>query len=265
MNLFRNSKGTAIEHIRVSTLASYFFCAHKAYLQAAEGIDSPGNDATAEGSRIHDAITASRPPSLLEQQLETYLKGFMVNIDTGQGGTALSNTENKVFARAWIVNGETKGFLTTHGIDDFRVNPDKSVVLVEYKTTSQKVIDWYKLSTALFQLKVYAWILEPILTAGGYRIEKAELVYLPQQKRGKKHKEPWQLEPLGIRTIACGTQRDDYNAAAVEADIAMIFREFGNPCNMQPPARFKCYSCHPNYKACCPLQSFQPQQQVKPQ
>jgi hypothetical protein len=142
------------------------------------------------------------------------------------------------------------GYITSHGFDDFRVDPDKKVTIVEYKTTSQKVVDWYKLSTAIFQLKVYCWMLDPLLKAGGYTISKAEIVYLPQPPKRKtvEAPSPHLTEPLGVKTI-------DYNEAAVEADIRSVFAQFAHPDKMVAPARYKCYMCHPNFKSRCIFQN----------
>lgn len=257
MKLFRNSKGEEIKHIRISTLAGYYHCSMQSYLRAAEGIDSPPTEATTNGSKFHDAVTASRPPSSLELELENFLKPHMITLDTGKGGTVLSGTENKVFARAWIVDGEVKGYITTHGLDDFRVLPNRHVKFMEYKFTGQKVIDYYKLSTAVFQTKVACWIYEPLMAQGGYVIDPPEVVYLPMpDKRLKVQPKPWELQPLGCKKIY------DYSAAAVESDIAMIFKEYSDPWHMIPPSRHKCYTCHPNFKAACYFQTFP---QVKPQ
>jgi CRISPR/Cas system-associated exonuclease Cas4 (RecB family) len=242
MKLFRTPEGKPIEYIRVSTLAGYWFCASKAYLQAL-GIESPSNEATEAGTKIHNDITAARKPTALEAEFESFLKGFMVCHESGKGSTGLSGTEDKVFTRAWHnSNGEVVGYITSHGFDDFRVYPDKSVVIVEYKTTAQKVIDYYKLSTALFQLRVYMWLLEPLLKAGGYTFKHGEIVYL--NRKG---------QPLGIKTI------NDYTEKGTEDEIRKIFEQFGNPNSMIAPARYKCYSCHPNFKSRCLFQGV-PQQ-----
>jgi CRISPR/Cas system-associated exonuclease Cas4 (RecB family) len=250
MKLFKNPKNEEIKYIRVSTLAAYFHCAAKAYLQAI-GVESPSNEATSEGTRIHNDITASRPSTALERELELYLKQFMVSHECGGASTGISGTENKVFMREWLENGKVVGYIESHGFDDFRVDPDKKVTIVEYKTTSQKIVDWYKLSTAIFQLKIYCWMLEPILKAGGYSIDKAEIVYLPQPDKRRKGEPlpPHMVEPLGVRTII------DYNAEAVEADIRMVFNQMRDPTHMLAPARYKCYICHPNFKALCPFQT----------
>jgi len=55
------------------------------------------------------------------------------------------------------------------------------------------------------------------------------------------------IEPIGIKTI-------DYDEKTVEEDIRKIFKEYGNPSHMVAPARYKCYSCHPNFKSRCLFQ-----------
>jgi hypothetical protein len=174
----------------------------------------------------------------------------MKTLDCGKGSTGIRDSEDKVFMREWIENGKVVGYIVSHGFDDFRVDPDKRVTIVEYKTTSQKVVDWYKLSTAIFQLKTYAWMLEPILKDGGYTIDKLEIVYIPQPDRRKKGEPPapHTLEPLGVRTIT------DYSAASTEADIRMVFQQFADPSKLIAPARYKCFMCHPNFKSQCIFQ-----------
>jgi CRISPR/Cas system-associated exonuclease Cas4 (RecB family) len=236
MKLFRSSSDDEIKTIRVSTLASYYYCAMKAWLQA-QGIESPPNQLTEDGTKLHNAITAARPPSQLEIELENHLKQYMIEEDTGKGSTGISGTHNKVFVREWLENNKVVGKITSHGCDDFRVFPDKTVVIVEYKSTGQKIIDWYKLSTAIFQLKVYMWMLEPILKMGGYSIRKAEIVYV--NRKG---------EPLGTKQIV------DYDERTIEDEIRRVFEQFRDPANMIPPSRFKCYNCHPNFKSRCLFQ-----------
>ena len=226
-----------VNHIRASTLGHYWFCAVQAWLQTC-GIESPRNEALSIGKAIHDDITGSRDPSIWEKEFETFLKQFMVKRSTGAGSTGLDDTEDMVFQRAWLGDDHTTiiGHVTTHGIDDFRVSPERDVVLVEYKTTNQRYIDYYKLSPAMFQLRVYMWILEPYLTAGGYHIVRGEIVFL--NRKG---------EPMGVKEIL------DYSAAEVEGHIARILEQFADPTKLIPPAKWKCLRCPKEFKERCPF------------
>lgn len=250
--LFRSLEKQSIEVIRVSTLSSYWYCAVKSYLQA-QGLDSGSSEATEIGTKIHDEISKSRQSSQWEKEFEQHLKSFFIKLDCGKGSTGFFGTDGKVLARSWLKNGETVGYITTHGIDDFEVTPNKEVTLVEYKTTNQRYVDNYKLCTALFQIKLYWWILRPLVEAAGYRIVKAKVVYL--NRKG---------EPIGEKTIRqdessfyeVENYKDDwfvYNTVKIEKDIENIFCQFEHPEQMIPPAKFKCFNCSPIFKKRCPF------------
>ncbi len=265
LKLFRSEKGETVKFIRASTLAHYYYCSVQAYLIAL-GTESPPNDALAIGKRVHDDITAARQPSQLERELEEYLKGCMVQLDTGDGGTGIRGAEG-VFIREFK-DGTRIGHVTTHGVDDFKVHPDKSVTITEYKTTNQRYIDNYKLSTALFQVKLYAWILEPSLKAGGYNIKKMEVVYLSRAGECIGQKEVFNYESLSnnpeVVQILQKLNGNDfgrftYSPQQVEADIAKILDQFNNPDTLIPPSRHKCFNCSSVFKNKCPFKGQQGQ------
>jgi CRISPR/Cas system-associated exonuclease Cas4 (RecB family) len=236
LKLFRKPDGTEVRFIRASTLGHYWYCAVQAWLQCC-GIESPSNEALSIGKAIHDSITGARQPSRWETEFEVFLKQFMVERATGQGSTGLKGEEYKVFQRAWYDRETIIGHVTTHGVDDFRVSPERKVVLVEYKTTGQRIIDYYKLMPAVFQLKVYMWILEPYLKIGAYTIKRGEIVFL--DRKGK---------PLGCKEIT------DYTAAEIEDNIARILSQFKHPETLIPPAKWKCFNCPEVWKSKCPFQ-----------
>lgn len=234
LKLFK-AEGKEIKYIRASTLGHYWFCAIQAWLQA-QGIESPSNEALQVGKRIHDEISNARTLSQWESQFEAYIKSFMVDHPYAEGSTGFKTEQGKVFARAWY-DGETIiGHVTTHGVDDFRVSPEREVIIVEYKTTNQRVIDYYKLMPAIFQVKVYAWILEPYLKAGGYKFKNGEIVFLTRNGN-----------PLGRKEIV------DYDATQVETEVARILSQFRNPDTLIPPAKWKCLNCPQIFKEKCPL------------
>ena len=237
LKLFRRPDGSMVKYLRVSTLAHYWYCAVQAW-QSACGIESPSNEAIEIGKRIHDSISEARMMSKWESEFQAYIKQFMVDRTTGAGSTGLGNDDFKVFQRAWYDGTVVLGHITTHGIDDFRVSPERNVIMMEYKTTNQRVIDHFKLSPAIFQLKVYMWILEPYLAAGGYKLVKGELVFL--NRKG---------EPLGVKEVL------DYSAVQVEENIARILAQFNDPSTLIPPAKWKCYGCPDVWRKGCPFQS----------
>ena len=242
-----------VKYLRVSTLASYFYCSVRARCQAL-GIDTPPTEALAIGKRKHDEITAARQPSVWERELETYLKTCMVTeLESTDGSTGIRDAENKVFMRGWYDGATVIGHIVTHGVDDWECNPQREVTLIEYKTTNQKYVDNYKLSTALFQTKLYIWILDPLLKLGGYRIVRGKVVYLARD--GK---------PIGEKIIRIDESpkyetenyEDDwfvYNTKRVESEIAKILDQFEHPENLIPPARFKCARCPQIFKNECPF------------
>ncbi len=236
LQLFRRKDNDEEVHfVRASTLGHYWFCAVQAWLQAS-GIDNPPNEALSIGKAIHDDITNSRRSSALETEFQDFIKQFMVVRDTGHGSTGLATEENKVFMRAWYDGSTVLGHITTHGIDDFRVNPNREIVITEYKTTGQKVVDHFKLWPAVFQIKVYMWILEPYLAVGGYKIQYGEVTFL--DRRGN---------PLGTKEIR------DYSAKDVEFHIGQILEQFRDPSKLIPCARWKCLHCDECYKSRCPF------------
>ena len=232
--LFKAPNGQKIVFIRASTLAGYWYCAIKAWCEA-RGIEAPSSEALDIGKKIHDQISNSRASSKWEIELENFLKQFMVDRESGEGTTGMKTEKFKVFMREWKDGEVVVGHVVTHGVDDFRCSDTKQVTLVEYKTTNQRYIDSYKLAPATFQIKLYAWILEPYLKIGGYTIHRLEIVYL--NRRGD----------------ILGTKQVEYSAEEVEKDIAKILKQFNDPSLLIPPAKFKCLHCDERYKRECPF------------
>jgi len=233
---FFEAQGKTIRYLRASNLGHYWHCSVQAFLQA-QGVESPPNTALNIGKAIHDSITEARQLSQWEREFQEFITQFMVDRESGNGSSGLGMQRNKVFMRTWYDGQTAIGHITTHGVDDFKVYPDRQVILVEYKTTGQKYIDHYKLAPAIFQLKVYAWILEPYMKIGGYKLKHCEVIFL--NRRG---------DPMGIKQVI------DYDPIKVEADIANILDQFRNPEKLVPPARWKCLKCSEVYKSRCPFQ-----------
>ena len=241
LRLMRTPDGREIRFIRASTLGHYYYCAVQAWLMA-QGLEPPRKEALSEGRRIHDEIAKARKLSKWEKEFQDYITQFMVpHPAAGEGSTGLKTEENMVFLRKWYDGNTVIGYITTHGVDDFRVYPDRTVILVEYKTTKQNVIDYYKLAPAVFQLKVYMWILEPYLNVGGYKIQRGEIVFLKRLGKGR-------IKPLGIKQIV------DYDAADVERQISQILYQFNHPEELIPCAKWKCKICPEVFKKRCPFQ-----------
>ena len=235
---FQNQNGRTIRYLRASTLGHYYYCAVQAWLQAS-GINSPSNEAMEIGKRVHDEISKARNLSTWEKEFNDFIAKFQVEkpSNIGEGSTGMDTKENMVFQRAWY-DGETMiGHVVTSGVDDFCVSPERDITFIEYKTSAQKVIDYYKLAPASFQLRVYMWIFEPFLKIGGYKTSHGEIVYLTRKG-----------EPIGKHDVV------DYDAAAVETEIARILEQFRDPTKLIPCAKWKCYRCPETYKSKCPFQ-----------
>jgi hypothetical protein len=281
LKLFRTADNKEIKYLRASTLAHYYFCAIQAKL-IASGVDSPPNEALAVGKKVHDAITASRLPTKHEKELEDYLKECMVAEQAGDGSTGIRGAEG-IFMRE-ISDGIHVGHVVSHGVDDFRVRPSynaalkfgnyqfkvdeaKEVILTEYKTTNQRYVDNFKISTAIFQIKIYAWLLEPLLAKKGYYIKKLEVVYLSRAGEPIGQKEIWNYQCLSdkpevteiLKQLSGGDfGRYIYSPEQVERDIKSIRAEFNKPLEeMIACARFKCYRCDAIFKNRCPFKGMQ--------
>jgi hypothetical protein len=236
IKLFRTKEGKEIKYIRVSTLAHYYFCAVQAWLQA-QGIESPPNEKMIEGKAKHDEITNARKPTKWEEEFEAFLNSQMIEHESGKSSTGIRGTDqNKVLARPWYDGTQIVGAIVTHGLDDFKVYPDRKVKLYEYKFTGQNIIDWYKLSTAMFQMKVTMWLYDPILRKGNYQIVGGQLDFFN-----------FRFKPLGTKEII-------YDQHEVENAIAYILYQFNNPSELLAPARWKCVKCPEVFKNRCPFQ-----------
>ena len=238
MKLFRTQEGKEIKHLRISNLGHYYWCSVQAWL-IAQGIESPPNEATNEGTKRHNEVTASRKPSKLEQEFEDFLKTEMVEFDCGRGSTGIRGEgTNRVLTRKWKdKDGVTVlGQIVTHGLDDFCVYPDRKVKFIEYKFTNQKYVDNFKTSIAIFQMKASMWLYEPILKKGNYTIEGGEIDFFTMNGG-----------EIGKRDIY-------YNQREVEDAIANILYQFNHPSELIPCTRWKCVRCHEVFKSRCPFQ-----------
>lgn len=231
LNLGKDLEGKPIKKIRASALASYFWCAIQSYLKCC-GVEQPRPKEKSHrlnvGSEIHEGISKSRKPSIYEEEFMAKIKPFIDNVAP----------EGFEIARKWdddtLIENDDEGWISGH-CDELKVNADHTVSLVEYKTKSSPYVDWIDLSPAILQLKIYSWLLEPMLTLIGYRITEATVVFLDR------------------KGYAIGEKRVPINYQEIEREMQSIFDEFKKPMNeMVPPKRFKCYTCAEVYKSRCP-------------
>jgi len=240
--LFKSIEGTEVHTIRASTLARYFWCSIQAWLMAG-GLETPRSEALSIGSKIHSDIETARKLSPREEEFQKFLSQYLA--PDGYGGT---------IGRPWI-NGETviqeeKGWVRTHGMDDFKVDDKRRVVNIEYKTSGGWKIYPTTLMPAIFQTKIYQWIMEPYLLIGGYHWKGSHIVWLKRLRNDFK--------PIGETTDI------EYDSAEVQEQIDTIFNEWNRASEAKTneerrniliaPKKFKCTMCSEIFKSRCPFQ-----------
>jgi len=191
------------------------------------GIETPSSEALTDGSKIHADIAKARERSKHEKEFEEFLDQFFAGSTIGRPW--LNQTTE-------IVTGEIR----THGYDDFRVNENREVDLIEYKTKGGWRVQPVSLMPAIFQAKIYCWILEPYILLKGYRWREIWVIFL-KRRRGAK------FSPIGEHEI------QSYNSIEVEEKIAEIFDEWNRASEAKtdeerrsiliPPKSWKCVSC----------------------
>lgn len=137
------------------------------------------------------------------------------------------------------------GELVTHGYDDFKVTPDREVDLLEYKTKGGWRIRPVDLMPAIFQCKVYAWLLEPYLMMHGYHWREIWIIFLRRTRQKT-------FVPIGEHLV------EDYNSVEVEKKIARIFDEWNRASEAKTneerrniligPKKYKCVYCPDVFK-----------------
>jgi len=231
LKLFRTPSGEYIRKVRVSTLARYFWCSAQAWMQAL-GVEGPPTEAKSEGTIIHTKIEKARKPSSYEKEFKEKLEEFFAN---------------GIIARPWFdqKNLIHLGELVTHGIDDFKVTPDRQVDLIEYKTKTSWRVYPVDLMPAQFQAKLYAWVLEPYLIMFGYRWRQIWIIFVKRERGGR-------FKPIGETFV------EDYDPIEVEKQIAEIFDEWNKASEAEtdeerrniliPPKKYKCLLCPEVYR-----------------
>lgn len=222
LRLIRSPK--IVKTIRVSTFASYYWCAVQSWLKSL-GHQTPYKEVMGRGRRIHQEVRDSRKDSKWEKEFLEELDSFFED-----------RNGDRVLSRNWRET-EVIGEFVTHDVDELKVNPDRTVILIEYKTKKSKYIRPIDLAPAIFQAKMYAWLLEPYMALMNYRIIKGLVMFL--DTKGK---------PIG--------QSEDiyFDYAKIEEEIEFILAQFNNPDTLIPPQRWKCRFCDDIFKSRCPFQ-----------
>jgi len=138
--------------------------------------------------------------------------------------------------------------------DDFQISLDGNVTILEHKTSEigKKAKDtefWehYHLPKAEFQLKVYCWIFDDILSRlEGYRLARTHAVlYWLVMKKEKK---------VQLKDVYHFT----YYPRSVEADIKYAIEAYANPVMIIRPRRWKCKQCPKVHKKVCQFEQNNP-------
>jgi len=232
--LFRAPSGKIIKKVRASTLARNYWCQLQAYYTAS-GVEfrrpKGKKHAINIGSRIHKAIDDSRKPSKWEKEFLAKLQPFIQ--ETADEGVELGRKIDDDFLIEHSADDDV-GWLSGHP-DELKVNEDHTIHLIEYKTKRSANVNYYSLAPAEFQIKIYSWIMEPILSLLGYRITKAQLVFLDQKE-----------QPIGTKEVVL-------NYELIEKEIRDVLMQWRKePKDMIPPARWKCRICPKIYRTRCP-------------
>jgi CRISPR/Cas system-associated exonuclease Cas4 (RecB family) len=119
-------------------------------------------------------------------------------------------------------------------IDDLVILGRDKVQLVEYKTIEKTNVKMWKSSLAKYQLRIYCWVLEPLLKGWGYEMSHFhKVVYLTRQGQF-------------VKSVV--VEQDD---SCTEAMVRRIlnFWKTGEP--LYPPMKWKCKDCPSNFQEKC--------------
>lgn len=223
-----------VKSIRASCVARYYWCAVQSYLIAL-GLKVPKAAAMVEGHEIHEQIERARNLTIAEQLFLDKIAPFF-KIDP--------ETKTKCIARKWAYT-DVEGEFLTHGLDDFRIIPPNKFHLVEYKTKASYHVEPVDLAPAVFQAKLYCWILKPYMDRLGYVIEHAEVVFIKRRTPRRPHISAIGKMPLEI---------NDATYREVEEDLTKILYQYNNPHSLIPPKKWKCLRCPKVFKKECVYQ-----------
>lgn len=123
--------------------------------------------------------------------------------------------------------------------DDYRVlfcypSGSKVVSIIEVKTTSVKRLWATEVAVAIFQLQLYIWLMEPILTQLGYTLHYRHYVEVYSQKTGKL-----------LRRVVV------YKDPNIEQVLHDIFRAWLGMKRMTLPKLYVCKKCPRQVKREC--------------
>jgi hypothetical protein len=124
--------------------------------------------------------------------------------------------------------------------DDIQVvyfKKKRFVKLLEYKTVNHHKLDPYVTCQGVLQVKIYCWILGPILKKLGYNLALVHEVVLYNRKNA----------------TYVGKVKVYYNPTEVEKEIHDIFETYRGVAQQIAPNRWKCRVCDQDFKTKCTL------------
>ena len=186
--------------IRTHQIARYWYCAEQSRLMILEKLEAPESERMNEGLLIHQWLE-TRPKSRKEMELFESLKTVKLQ---------------RKFENIDVV---------AHP-DDLDVLGRNAVQIIEYKTTDNTSIKPWKSSIAEYQLKIYCWVLEPLLKQLGYYLTHYHsLIFL------SKH---------GVFLRKITVEKDNYCTERMLKEI-FGFWKTGEP--LIAPMKWKCKDC----------------------
>lgn len=203
--------------IRTHVIARYWWCAEQSRLLALypELSDREPKGCMLGGTRVHDWLEA-RPKSKSEQALIDKLQDYYPFTRLFEDVT-ISGTPDDI----QIVYFQGKRF----------------VKLSEFKTVSHYKLDPLVTCQASLQVKIYCWILEPILKELGYRLSAVHDVAL--YNRNSAH--------------YIGKREFHYRSQEVEKELHRIFEMYRGNVPPIPPTPWKCQVCDKELKERCTI------------
>jgi len=134
--------------------------------------------------------------------------------------------------------------------DDFQVTLDGDVTLIEHKTTeikpfkpkSLRLIEKYKVPMAEFQLKIYCWIFDYLLTRKtmtGYRLARTHAVQY------------WYVNHKEGKVQLIDTYPFTYYPWSVEHDVKQALEAYLDKTKIIRPRPWKCRQCPKRHQAKC--------------
>ena len=202
-----------LSSVRTHQIARYWYCAEQSRLMVVEGLKMPRTVVLDQGTKIHGWLE-KRPKTPAEVSLHLRLK------------------EMEPLTR------EIDGAQVIAHPDDVVLLGKNRVQLIEYKTIEKTNVRMWKSSLAKYQLRIYCWVLEPILWNLGLQLVHFNyVVYLTRQ---------------GVFLKRNLVEKDNYCTERMIRQV-LDFWKTGEP--LTAPMKWKCKMCPDVFRERCRLRS----------